>query len=173
MNFDFFYEAQVLWDESMAANLDKFIGKNPGYKIVVLAGVGHMAFGSGIPKRAFRLNKREYAIILNDGDVDNAIADFVLFPSPVPLPESPKLGVMVKDEDGKVIINQFAPDSVVQKAGLEENDVILSLDDTPVESVDDLRIFLLSKKKGDEITVKVLRERFLLGPGARKFKVIL
>jgi aminopeptidase N len=173
MNFDFFYEAQVLWDESMARNLDEFISKNPEYKVVVLAGEGHMTFGSGIPKRAFRLNKREYAIILNDGEVDKDIADFVLFPSPVSLPESPKLGVLLKDEDKKIIINQFAPDSVAKQAGLKENDIILSIDDTPVESVDDMRIFLLLKKKGDEITVKVLRERFILGPGEREFKVIL
>ncbi len=173
MNFDFFYEAQVLWDESMARNLDEFISKNPEYKVVVLAGEGHMAFGSGIPRRAFRLNKREYAIILNAGDVEKDIADFVLFPSPVSLPESPKLGVLLKDEDKKVIINQFTPDSVAKQAGLKENDIILSLDGTPVESVDDMRIFLLSKKKGDEITVRVLRERFLFGPGEREFKVIL
>lgn len=173
MNFDFFYEAQVLWDEAMARNLDEFISKNPEYKVVVLAGEGHMTFGSGIPKRAFRLNKREYAIILNAGDVEKNIADFVLFPPPVSLPESPKLGVLLKDEDKKVIINQFTPDSTARKAGLKENDIILSLDDTPVESVDDMRIFLLLKKKGDEITVKVLRERFLLGPGEREFKVIL
>jgi len=92
MNFDFFYEAQVLWDESMARNLDEFISKNPEYKVVVLAGEGHMTFGSGIPKRAFRLNKREYTIILNAGDVEKDIADFVLLPSAVSLPESPKLG---------------------------------------------------------------------------------
>jgi uncharacterized iron-regulated protein len=173
MNFDFFYEAQVLWDESMARNLDEFVSKNPEYKVVVLAGEGHMTFGSGIPKRAFRLNKREYTIILNAGDVEKDIADFVLLPSPVSLPESPKLGVLMKDEDKKVIINQFTPDSRAKQAGLRENDIILSLDDTPVESVDDMRIFLLSKKKGDEIRVKVLRERFLLGPGEREFKVIL
>jgi aminopeptidase N len=173
MNFDFFYQAQVLWDESMARNLDEFMSKNPEYKVVVLAGEGHMAFGSGIPRRAFRLNKREYAVILNGADVDQDIADFVLFPPPVSLPESPKLGVLLKEEDNKVIVNQFTSDSVAKQAGLKENDIILSLEDTLVESVDDMRIFLLSKKKGDEITVKVLRERFLLGPGEREFKVIL
>jgi uncharacterized iron-regulated protein len=172
-NFDFFYEAQVLWDESMAQNLDAFIRDNPEYKVVVLAGVGHMAFGSGIPKRAFRMNKRDYAVILNEGDIEKDVADFVLFPAPVSLPESPKLGVLLKDDDKKVIINRFAPDSIAEKAGLKEKDTILSLDDTLVESVDDMRIFLLSKKKGDEITVKVLRERLFFGPVEMEFKVAL
>jgi len=69
----------------------------------------------------------------------------------------------MKDDDKKAIIKQFTPDSRAKQAGLKENDIILSLDDTPVEGADDMRIFLLSKQKGDEIRVKVLRERFLLG----------
>jgi aminopeptidase N len=173
MNFDFFYEAQVLWDESMAQNLDQFVRKNPEHKVVVLAGEGHMAFGSGIPKRAYRLNKRPYAIILNGSDIEKDIADFVLFPSSVAMPESPKLGVLLKEKDKKVSVERFAPDSIAEKAGLKENDIILSLDDALVESVDDMRVFLLSKKKGDEITIKILRNRFLFGPEEKEFKVIL
>lgn len=173
MSFDFFYEAQILWDESMAHNLDEFIKKNPGYKVVVLAGEGHMMFGSGIPKRTFELNKRDYAVILNAGDIEKNIADFVLFPTPVSLPESPKLGVQLKEEDKKVIIDQFAPDSIAEKAGMKADDIILSIDDTVVESIDDMRIFLFFKKKGDEILLRVLRKRFLFGPEEKKFKVTL
>ena len=62
---------------------------------------------------------------------------------------------------------------MAEKAGLKKDDTILSIDDTVVESVDDMRIFLLFKNKGDEITVKVLRNRFLLGPEEREFKIIL
>ena len=172
-DFDLFYQAQVLWDESMAHNLDEFISKNPGYKVVVLAGAGHMMFGSGIPKRAFRLNKRDYAVILNTGEIEKNIADFVLFPASVSLPESAKLGVVLNEEDKKVIISRFAPDSIAEKAGMKEDDIILSIDNTVVESVDDMRIFLFFKKKGDEITVKVLRKRFLFGPAEKEFKVTL
>jgi len=172
-NFDFFYQAQVLWDEAMAHNLDEFIRKNPENKVVVVAGVGHMIYGSGIPKRLFRLNKRAYAVILNTGDVEKDVADFILFPAPVSLPESPKLGVILKEEDKKIIISQFTPDSVAQRAGLEAEDVVLSIDGTIPESVDDMKIFLFFKKKGDEIMVKVLRKRFLLGPGEKTFKVTL
>lgn len=172
-NFDFFYQSQVLWDESMAHNLDDFIRKNPDYKVVVLAGAGHMTFGSGIPKRSFRLNKRDYAVILNTGDIEKDVADFVLFPAPVSLPESPKLGVLLKEEDKKVIISQLSTESIAEKAGLKGDDIILSLDDTVIESVDDMKIFLFFKKKGDEITVKVSRKRFLLSPVVKEFKVTL
>jgi hypothetical protein len=172
-NFDFFYQSQVLWDESMARNLDDFISRNPGYKVVVLAGAGHMSFGSGIPKRAFRLNRKDYANILNAGDTEKDVADFVLFPAAVSLPESPRLGVVLKTEEKKVIISQISAESVAEKSGLEAGDIILALDDTIVESVDDMKIFLFFKKKGDEITVKVSRIRVLLGPVVKEFKAIL
>jgi predicted metalloprotease with PDZ domain len=172
-NFDFFFQAQVLWDEAMAHNLDEFIRKNPEDKVIVLAGVGHMMYDAGIPKRLFKLNKKDYAVILNAGDPEKDIADFLLFPPPISSPESPKLGVVLKEEDKKIIISQFAPDSIAQKSGLEAGDIVLSLDDTPIESVDDLRIQLFSKKKGDEVTLRISRKRFLLGPGEKAFKIIL
>ncbi len=173
-NFDFFYEAQVLWDESMAHNLDEFIRKNPERQVIVIAGAGHITFGSGIPARAFRLNNIEYSIILNDGAVERDIADFILFPSAVNAPESPELMVVLsEEEEGKVKIVGFARDSVSQTAGLKIDDVVLSLDNTKIRSVDDIRIFLLDQRKGDEITVKVSRRRFLFGSAVMEFKVTL
>jgi uncharacterized iron-regulated protein len=172
-DFDLFFQSQVLWDESMAHNLDEFIRKNPGYKVVVLAGAGHMMFGSGIPKRAFRLNKRDYAVIINTGDIEKNVADFVLFPEPVSMQETPKLGVVLKEEDKKVFISGFAAESIAEKAGMQEDDMVLSLDDTVIESVDDVKIFLLFRNKGDGITVKVLRKSFFFGPEEKEFKVTL
>jgi len=163
-NFDFFYEAQVLWDESMAHNLDAFMRENPGHQAVVIVGLGHLAFGSGIPKRAHRLNGDDYSVIINDGDIEKSISDFMLFPSTIRPPATPKLMVVLKEEDGKVKVENFAPDSVSEKAGLKKGDIILAVDDTKIASVDDLKIFLLYKKKGDTVTVKVMRERFLFGP---------
>lgn len=172
-NFDFFYQAQVLWDESMAQNLNEFMEKNPDRQVVVIAGVGHMAFGSGIPKRCFRLNRQEYSIILNGDDIEEQIADYVLFPTPLKSVESPKLMILFKEEEGRIVISGFAPDSISEKAGLKKDDVILSLDDTKIETVDDIKIFLLYKKKGDEVKVRVSRKRFLFGPQQLEFAVSL
>jgi aminopeptidase N len=174
MNFDFFYEAQVLWDESMAHNLNDFMQKHPGVQVVVLAGAGHLAYGSGIPARAYRLNKQDYTIIVNSaGDAEREIADYILFPKSIVAPESPKLMVMIKEEKGEVIISGFPPDSISEKAGLEKDDIILSVDETKIHDVADLKIFLLYKKKGDTVTVTVKRKRFLFGPAEKKIKVTL
>ncbi|NJD55437.1 MAG: PDZ domain-containing protein [Nitrospirae bacterium] len=172
-NFDFFYQSQVLWDESMAHNLNEFMSKNPGYQAVVLAGVGHMAFGSGIPKRSFRLNRRDYAVILNSADVEQGIADFILFPSPVPFMETPRLGVQLKDEGGAVTISMVSPEGAAEKAGLRGDDVIISLDGQRPEVVEDVKIHLLHKKKGDTVVMKVKRKRFLLGDKEMEFKITL
>jgi predicted metalloprotease with PDZ domain len=147
--------------------------KNPGHQVVVLAGSGHMAFGSGIPKRAFRLNRREYAVILNAEDVEKGIADYVLFPSPVPFKETPKLGVQLRDDGGVVTITMVSPDSAAEKAGLRADDAIISLESEKMSAVEDVKIHLLYRKKGDAVSVKVKRKRFLFGDREMEFKMVL
>jgi uncharacterized iron-regulated protein len=52
--FERFFLAQVLWDETMAAQVTKFLKANPNYQVVVLAGQGHIIHGYGIPSRVAR-----------------------------------------------------------------------------------------------------------------------
>lgn len=52
--FEFFYQAQVLWDETMAAALADFHGQSPETLLVVLTGQGHIIYGYGIPRRLHR-----------------------------------------------------------------------------------------------------------------------
>ena len=172
-NFDFFCEAQVIWDESMAQSINEFIQKKPGYQVIVLAGEGHVAFREGIPERAWRLNKKEYSVIVNNDNIEKNIADYILFPPGIKVPEPPRLRVRLGEEKGKVKIEDFLHGSVLVMAGMKKGDIILSLDGTKTESVDDIKIFLLYKKKGDEIIIKAMRERFLFGPSEMEFKVRL
>lgn len=175
-NFDFFFQAQVLWDEAMAHALDAFIRRNPDHQVVVLAGGGHLSFGSGIPRRAYRLNSLDYAIVLNSeephGQIANfQIADFILFPEPIAYRESLRLMVQFKEEDRKLVITDFPRESISEKAGLKKGDIILSLDGGPVQEVDDVKIHLLYKKKGDSVVVRVSRNRFLLGDREMTFTI--
>lgn len=171
--FDFFYQSQVLWDESMAHNLNEFMTKNPGYQVVVLAGGGHMQFGSGIPKRTHRLNHKEYAVILNSEDLEKDVADYILYPSALSFTESPKLMVVLKEDKGSVSISGFSPESVAEKAGLKTDDVIVSLDNEKIEAIEDIKIYLFFKKKGDTVTVRVARKSLLFGVKEREYKVTL
>jgi uncharacterized iron-regulated protein len=52
--FERFFEAQVLWDETMAEAIAQSWLKHPDRQIVVLVGQGHVVFGDGIPSRVAR-----------------------------------------------------------------------------------------------------------------------
>jgi uncharacterized iron-regulated protein len=53
-SFERFFQAQVVWDETMADKIVRFLQANPDYQVVVLAGKGHVAYGYGIPNRVAR-----------------------------------------------------------------------------------------------------------------------
>lgn len=171
-NFDFFYQAQVLWDETMSESIDEFLKVHPSDHMVVLAGNGHLAYGSGIPKRTERRNGYDDAIILNDADLEKDIADYVLFPKTVPGVSSPKLMVLLKEKGGKVEIAGFPPESNSEKAGIKVGDRILSIDHTPVRDIDDVKIDLLFRSKGEKAKVRILRKGFF-GSQEIDFEVVL
>jgi uncharacterized iron-regulated protein len=82
-SFDRFYTAQLLWDETMAANTANFVKQNPNYQTIVLAGSSHIIYGYGIPDRVLRrLNQPksiQKTVLLNlDADLQQPeIADFI------------------------------------------------------------------------------------------------
>ncbi len=150
-NFDFFYQAQILWDESMAQSIDDFLKSRPDFQkdgqVVVITGSGHLAFGSGIPGRTFRRNGLDYAIILNDMDIEKDIADYLIYPESMEGATTPKIMAVLNESQGKPVITEFPEGSISEQAGLKEGDVILSIDDVPVKTIDDIKIELLYKKR--------------------------
>ena len=84
--FERFFQAQVVWDETMAAGIAKFLQTNTRDRVVVLAGQGHIIYNYGIPSRvAKRLqNKRlvQRSVLLSPPqedlvDTHPPVADFV------------------------------------------------------------------------------------------------
>jgi len=163
-SFENFYQAQILWDETMARSIDEFLRKTPDYQMVVLAGAGHVMYGSGIPKRAFRLNPREYVIVLPCIEsVDEKIGDYLVSAQPVAPPMTLKMGLLLKEKNGYVEVEKVVPGSIAKSAGLKKGDILVSLDEWKIEDIGDVRIFMSDKKRGEKITIKVLRKRFLTG----------
>ena len=157
----------------MALSIDEYLKANPDRQMVVVAGLGHLAYGSGIPKRAHRRNGFEYATVLNDADVDRDIGDYLVFPQALEGLTAPLLMVALKESAGKVVITGLPEDSVSRKAGIRTGDVIESLDGLPMQTVEDLKIALFYKKKDESVRVKVVRKRFLLGDKEMEFEVKL
>jgi uncharacterized iron-regulated protein len=158
--FDHFIEAQLVWDESMAANAAAFLNANPGVPIVILAGAGHIAFGSGIPSRLERRTHASYAIVLSSGeDVEPRIADYILLSSRQELPPAGILGTSLKDQNGQCRVESVSPGSAADKAGIERGDILLGIDGQPVRSVADVRLALWDKKPGEQVRISVRHKR--------------
>jgi uncharacterized iron-regulated protein len=172
-NFDFFYQAQVLWDETMAESVDEFLRKNQDFAMVVIAGGGHLAFGSGIPKRSFRRNGLPYSIVLNDAEVDKDAGDYLILTEELEGVTAPKLMAVLQATENRVSVLDLPEDSISKKAGVRAGDIILALDGEPVQSVEDVKLLLFYKQKGEAVTAKVLRKRFFLADKIMQFEVKL
>ncbi len=53
-SFDRFFQAQVLWDETMAERIAQTLQQQPETLVIVLVGQGHLLYGDGIPQRVAR-----------------------------------------------------------------------------------------------------------------------
>ncbi|HEY6011309.1 MAG TPA: ChaN family lipoprotein, partial [Nitrospirota bacterium] len=171
--FDFFYQAQILWDETMALSIDEYLRKNPDHRMVVIAGIGHLAYGAGIPKRAQRRNGLDFATILPDANMEQNIADYLVFPQPLEGVSAPRLMVMLKEDAGRVLITALSEGGAARKAGIRSGDALVSLDGAPIGRMEDVKIALFYKKHEETIRVKVIRKRFLLGDKEMEFDVKL
>jgi uncharacterized iron-regulated protein len=69
-DFERFFQAQVVWDETMADGIARFVQANPDFQVIVLAGQGHIAYGYGIPSRVARRldNIVQRTILLNPSE---------------------------------------------------------------------------------------------------------
>ncbi|MBF0329668.1 MAG: ChaN family lipoprotein [Nitrospirae bacterium] len=176
-SFDFFYQAQILWDETMSMSIDEYFRKNPDFQssgqMVVIAGGGHFEYGSGIPKRTFRRNGYDYAIIMNEGSIEKDAADYIVLRRPMDGISSPRLMALLSDKEAGIKVLAFPENSVSEKAGIKVGDKITSLDGNAVSKIEDIKLHLFYKKSGDIVKVKALRKRFLLGEKEIEFEVKL
>lgn len=87
-NFDFFYEAQCVWEETMAHNLAEHLASGEG-RLVAFTGNGHIVNKFGIPDRTLRRVPASMVTVmpypLNGKEtIDRQTADFVWFTLPSP-----------------------------------------------------------------------------------------
>jgi uncharacterized iron-regulated protein len=163
--FKYFHQAQIVWDETMAETISTFGADRPDYHLVILAGNGHLAYGSGIPERARRRSGKDYATVLPDpGDpVEVGLADFVVFPRTIEVPESPKIGVMLDTSEGQLKVTGFTHGSGAKAAGMEKGDIIRGVADLQVENIDDLKASLVIRQVGEAVEVMVQRGKKEVG----------
>ncbi|MFA6283317.1 MAG: ChaN family lipoprotein, partial [Desulfurivibrionaceae bacterium] len=156
-----FFQAQAIWDETMAESVSNFLTAHPEKRMVVLAGQGHTDKATAIPPRvARRMPGIPQAVILNSENeaLDQTETDYLIFSKPVELPPATVLGVMLADTPEGPQVEGLAEKSKAGAAGIKERDVLLALDDEPIATIDDLKIILLGKETGKQVTVKIKRK---------------
>ncbi|HSH12601.1 MAG TPA: ChaN family lipoprotein, partial [Desulfurivibrionaceae bacterium] len=161
-NFNDFLEAQALWDETMAETAANYLRAHPEKRLAVVAGRGHVEKANGIPPRLARRIEVSQAVLLNvePKEITGDSADFVLFTPPAELPPPAMIGVVLKQEGERVMVDDLSPHGQGLRMGLKKGDIFLSLDDQSIKSIEDLKIVMFFKKHGgDKVKVKLLRPR--------------
>lgn len=176
-SFERFLEVQLLWDEGMAERAARWLRANPESQLIVLAGAGHVEYGRGIPSRLKRRLDAPMSIVMSGQQrpLDPAMADFLLYPQPVGLPQTGLMGVMLDTEsEGQgVAIQSFAQQSGAREAGVKEGDRIIEIGETAIDSYADIRIALMDSRPGQQMPIAVLRDPLVGGTEQLSFDVTL
>ncbi len=144
--------------------------------MVILAGVGHLIYGSGIPNRLQRRVPVSSAIVINAGagtDVDPAMGDYLIMTQRQHLPPSGKLGVLLDTENKPPEVTGFSHESGAEHAGVKKGDIILLIDNQQISSYSDIRLALIDKTVGESVTIEVERDALIMGPMRHRMEVEL
>lgn len=139
-NPEYLYQAQILWDETMAKSTAEYLKSYPDTIMIVLAGNGHLEHFVGIPARVKRRVDIPMSVLLQDSEKEAGKADKYLFPKPIMIEPTPKLGVHLSMK--KLKVTAIVKDSLAEKLGVEENDTILALGNMAVKTLADLKLAL-------------------------------
>jgi uncharacterized iron-regulated protein len=173
---DGFIRIQTLWDETMAASIARHMAvKEPENHMVVVAGGNHVKFGFGIPRRTYRRLQTSYVLVGNQelvvppekqGNMMDVVMpqfpmvpyDYVIYTEYESLPDDQvKLGVSMKENGGKVIVEVVVPGSSADKAGVLAGDIIIALNNIAIEDNFDLIYEVNQRLSGDLATLTVER----------------
>jgi uncharacterized iron-regulated protein len=162
-SFDRFLQVQLLWDESMAKRAAEYITANPKTQLVVLAGIGHLMYGSGIPQRVSRRVQSKMAIILPGGDYEplESAGDFMVYAADMSLPAHGLMGISLQQSDDGVKAQELDPAGAASKAGVEQGDLILSINGQKTEKIEDIKLLLMDAAPGDKVSLKLQRKGLL------------
>jgi uncharacterized iron-regulated protein len=174
--FDTFLRGQLTWDESMAERAAEYLQDNPDTRMLVLAGSGHIADGSGIPDRIKRrIDVEQHTILVSEDylSLSENSADFLVLSPLQSLPPAGFIGAFLETEGKLLVINGFSDDSAAKEAGLEKGMVIIGLDDVTIGSYADFKIAILDKKPGDVVELHYLDDAEPGGKDRKSIELVL
>ncbi len=175
-----FIQAQAVWDEIMAENIADFLREHPQTQVIVLAGTQHVRKDSGIPPRLQRRLEVRQSVLLGDDTASPLpadLADFVIFAADIPLPVAGRIGISLEEKqqngDTFLEIAAISPQGNAAQAGLRKEDILISVNDYPVKTLEDVRIAMVGGGPGDVVTLAVKRNGDTAAATPQEFKVEL
>jgi uncharacterized iron-regulated protein len=175
-SFDFFVEAQLVWDEGMAQRAAEHFKANPEGHMVLVAGTGHLAYRTGIPNRLERRTPISSALLINSGGdyLSKDLGDYLVATDPQHIERHGMIGVYLNtEEEGIIKVTKFSKGSDAEEAGMAIEDKIIELDGNILESYGELKNILMDKKPGESVEVKVQRKSLFLSDRVLEFSVEL
>lgn len=173
-----FQRVQLLWDETMAENIARYLTTPAGEKrrLLIIAGGNHIRNGFGIPRRVFRRVPTSYIMVATreieiGADKQDRMMDvtFPVFPMPAfdylafskyesIEKNEVKLGVLLDDSNGQVRVKGVQPGSNAERAGLKEGDRLLRFAGITLNDSFDLVYEIQQRKPGDRASMEIERE---------------
>ena len=161
-----FVESQQVWDRALAQTIAESLQKRPGALVVGVMGSGHVINGFGVPHQLRDLGVKEVAVFVpweRDADCtrfEKGFADAV-FGVAAPTAQGsqrPRLGIWLEPVDGGVRIGQVAKDSIAEKTGLREGDVIVEIAGIAPKANADVAEVVQRQSPGTWLPIKVKRQ---------------
>lgn len=166
---DGFRRIQTLWDETMAENIVRYLQSPQGddWQLLVVAGGNHIRNGFGIPRRVFRRLPTSYLLVGSEElnvpeELQDRLMDVTLPAFPMPafdylvytdyetLPDQVRLGVMLEEQEGQVVIKGIIPGSLAADMDIRADDRVLKFDGQEISEVFDLVYAVQLKVPGDK-----------------------
>jgi len=147
-DFESFFEAQLAWEETMAQTLAEHLRKmDAKCKIVVPLGKGHTKDRLGVPYLTRLRIPHEFKTVAPVpidypfATLDPNLADYVVITDKPAPSQRPRLGVTIQPAaSGRgVEILGILPGTPADAARLRKGDIILSIDGSPVKSVEEVQ----------------------------------
>ncbi|MBI4776165.1 MAG: ChaN family lipoprotein [Deltaproteobacteria bacterium] len=166
-NFEFFFQAQRAWDETMADTLAKHLLEiERTAKILVFAGAGHIYKGYGIPDSFKRRTGLPYVTIIPvepgyAGEaVRDRIADYIWVARPSKL-DHPRLGVRLDEAalaQGRLKVVEVMENSKAREIGIEVGDILESLNGVKLRTAGDVARAILDAGFGEAHHLRIDRQ---------------
>ena len=175
-SFDRFLDVQLTWDETMADSAARYLRDNPGRRMVVMAGSGHIANRWGIPDRLQRRlpDAAIATVVFADGkEVNERLADYLVFSPEAELPKAGLLGLYLDTTGEGVKVRNVADDSAAGAAGIKTGDLLVAVDGQAVPSYAALRMAMLNMKPGDKVRLGYQRKALFGEPAEKTAEVVL